>query len=311
MEFAKSENYPKPVITDPKIKQLDAASMIKMSGDAVDSLCDLHKNVKIMSGVSTDNVTMRIMTSNGFDGSYEKDDMSVGAGAILTDGDNFLQVGHGLIGSSYVGGGFNDLISTVRKYFTWGLKNVPIESGKHQVLFAPDAVNDILGIIQASVNGTSVFKKVSPFGDKVGQQVMDSRVSIFDDSTVDGLPSSMPFDDEGTPSQRTPIVENGVLKGFIADRTVAKKLGITPTGNGFRASGKFSSTSEIEAPVSTATSNMIIEPGKKNSDDILAGIKNGVLVVALMGSMMGNPLTGTLAGNIGLGFVIKDGQVTG
>ena len=159
--------------------------------------------------------------------------------------------------------------------------------------------------------GPSIYKKVSPWKDKIGEKIADEKLSIYDDGTVDGLSASSPFDCEGTPTQKTPIIEKGVLKNFIADKVTANRLGINPTGNGFKRGGGFSLENEIDGVPTTASSNNILSPGNKHSDKILAELEEGILVDGLLGTMMGNALSGMLSGNIGLGFHVKDGKVQG
>ncbi|MEZ4813060.1 MAG: TldD/PmbA family protein [Caldisericia bacterium] len=301
---------PNPAIEDDKIKKLETEKMIEMGGTLIEKLSPLHEKAKTGAGVSKDSSSMRIVTSNGFDKSYSKDEMGIYAGINLVDGDNMLSAWDVYTGCKY-DDDTTKIIANITKFFGWGLKNVPVKSGKYKVLFTPSAVGDIIGILKASWMGTSVYKGVSPWKDKVGQKIADEKLSIYDDGTIDWLEVSSPFDCEGTPAQKTAIIENGVLKSFIADKVTASRLGISPTGNGFKRGGGFDSSNNIDATPITASSNNIITPGNKKSEDILAGMDEGILVDSLLGTMMGNPLSGMLSGNIGLGFHVKDGKVLG
>ncbi len=311
IEFAgETGALPNPSIEDDKIKKLGTEEMIEMGGILVEKLKPLHEKGKIGGGVSKDSSTMRIVTSNGFDKTYSKDEMGMGAAIGVVDGENMLSCWNSIDGTTY-NDDTNSIIKRVSTFFNWGMKNVPVKSGKYKVLFTPNAVGDIIGILKASWMGTTVYKKVSPWKDKVGQKIADEKLTIYDDGTIDGLGVSSPFDCEGIPSQKTAIIEKGVLKGFIADKVTAKRLGIDPTGNGFKRGGGFDSSNNIDATPITASSNNVILPGTKKSDDILAGMDEGILVDSLLGTMMGNALSGMLSGNIGLGFHVKDGKVLG
>ncbi len=311
IEFSgKLENFPNPSIQDKKIQNLTTEQMIKMGSDAVEKLTSLHKNVKISAGTSKSRGIMRIITSNGFDASYSKDGMDFGASAGLVDGENMLTTWDSLSGTGFIEN-TDKALEWTEKAFKWGLKNVSVKSGKYKVLFTPSAVTHIIGILKASWMGPSIYKKVSPWKDKVGEKIADEKLSIYDDGTVDGLSASSPFDCEGIPTQKTAIIENGVLKNFIADKVTANRLGINPTGNGFKRGGGFSLENEIDGIPTTASSNNILSHGNKHSNEILADLDEGILVDGLLGTMMGNPLSGMLSGNIGLGFHVKDGRVIG
>ena len=297
-------------ITDNRISQMTNHDKIELGEKTVDRLSKLHNKAQVACDTSTDEMTIAIRTTNGFQDSYVKDTMGFGAGVKLVEGENMLTAYSMTSKAEYVDD-TDFMLSDVERLFKWGMKNVTAKSGKYKVLFTPSAVTHIVGILKASWSGKSVYKRISPWMNKVGDKIADEMLSIYDDATIDGLANSCPFDSEGTPTQRTPIIENGVLKGFIADRATAKKLSISPTGNGFKRSGMFGMKEAIDAIPVTASSTSVIAPGKKHSDDILAGIDEGVLVDGMLGTMMGNAFSGMLSGNIALGYYIKDGQVVG
>lgn len=77
-------------------------------------------------------------------------------------------------------------------------------------------------------------KKTSAFSDRIGQRVASELVTVVDDGTIPGRRGSLNVDDEGTPTQRTVLIERGILRGYLQDRLNARLMGMAPTGNGRR-----------------------------------------------------------------------------
>jgi TldD protein len=141
--------------------------------------------------------------------------------------------------------------------------------------------------------GMSVYK------DSLGKPVGSPLVTIVDDSTVPGKRGSFGIDDEGTPGQRTLLVENGVLRGFIHDRLSAMKEGAAPTGNGRRESYR-------HKPIPRMT-NTIILPGASTPDSVLAPVDRGLFVVKMGGGQV-NTVTGDFMFEVAEGYRIENGK---
>jgi len=311
VEFAASGgSFEKPAITNDNTRNLTTEKMIEMGKEAVDFLKPLHEKALVGAGVKKTLHKVEIATSKGFQASYERDEFSFYAGLDLTTGENFLQVGEGW-GSVQIIPSTKQLLEIVKDQFTWGLKNVPIKTGKYKVIFAPGAFFHAINVLMASFDGKNIEKGVSPFKDRLREKIFDERFTMQDDGLLSGSLASAPFDDEGTPTQTTPLVEKGVLKNFIADRRTANKIGLPATGNGFKMGAGFGLEPDVESQPSITPTTISVAGGTSDSKKIFASLDEGVFVNDLIGTMMGNPLTGMLAGNIALGFLVKGGQVQG
>ncbi|MDO8092873.1 MAG: metallopeptidase TldD-related protein, partial [Candidatus Brocadiales bacterium] len=159
-----------------------------------------------------------------------------------------------------------------------------------------------LATFEVGCNGKVVQKGASPLAGKLGEKIIDERVSIYDDSTIDYADGSFPFDGEGTPAQKTPLIENGTLKNYIYDLQTAGMMNAKSTGNGARG---FASQ---PAPGCT---NIIIEPGDMAFEDMIADMKQGLLVEQVLGGGQSNVLAGEFSVNIDLGFLIENGEIIG
>jgi len=125
------------------------------------------------------------------------------------------------------------------------------------------------------LEGDFAIKGLSVYAGKVGQKVASSLVTVVDDGTIPGKRGSFAIDDEGTPSRRTVLIENGILKGFLHSRRTAAKLGEEPTGNGRRESFR-------HLPIPRMR-NTIIAPGGDDPDEIIASVEDGIFVTDMGG----------------------------
>ncbi|NLI40269.1 MAG: TldD/PmbA family protein [Caldisericales bacterium] len=309
-DFSSQASFASPVITSKETREITVQQMVDMGKETIVAISGLHPKARAHAGVTKSHFKTEMATNNGFNGSYEKDTFSWGCYIDLTDGDNMLSCGEGFVGIKDEARK-KEKIEKLIQTFKHGQKNVKAETGKYPVMFAPSAFLHAINILLASVGGKSVERKVSPWTDKLGTKVTSDVFSLIDDGRIDFRNHSCPYDDEGTPTQRTPLIENGVLKNFLLDKRTAKKLSMKPTGNAFKKSGIFNPPPEIDNAPVISQSTIFMQPGAKPHSDILKNIKKGFYFEELIGTMMGNPLTGQLAGNVDLGFLVENGEIVG
>lgn len=150
--------------------------------------------------------------------------------------------------------------------------------------------------LEADLSGQGL----SAFSGKLGAQVASTIVSVLDDATIPGKRGSFRFDDEGTPSQRTVLVKDGILVGFMYDRLSAMREKKTPTGNGRRQSYEY-------RPIPRMT-NTFIAPGSHAPEEILKSTNSG-LFVAKMGGGQVNTVTGEFVFDVTEGYLIEGGRI--
>lgn len=143
-------------------------------------------------------------------------------------------------------------------------------------------------------NGMSVYQG------KIGQQVASPLISVLDDGTMPARRGSFAFDDEGTPSQKNTLIENGVLKGYMVDKLSAMKFDMMATGNGRRES--------FRAKPIVRMTNTYIAPGKDDPRKILADTPYGVYVKAMGGGQV-NTVTGDFVFAVTEGYLIENGKL--
>ena len=175
-------------------------------------------------------------------------------------------------------------------------------------VLAPSEGSEILyNLVAFAANGDNVNKRSSPWADKVGETVAGDNVSIVDNGQSDkGLLGSI-VDDEGVPTQKTQLIENGVLKSYFFDSYSANQLEMQSSGNGIRRiardlAGKFA------APAVCAGTTMEVKPGSKSIDDIIGEIKKGVYVEHFAWPIV-DPMSGTFSNEIRNARIIENGEL--
>lgn len=151
-----------------------------------------------------------------------------------------------------------------------------------------------------SLEADAVFKNASVFMGKMGEKVASPLLSAYDDATLTNRWGSFSYDDEGVRAARTPLIEEGVLRGFINDRKRSMRDGTDPTGNGRRQSYRF-------VPVPRMT-NTYIEKGTAGKEDIIADTPLGLYALKLGGGEV-NPVTGDFIFSVTEGYMIRGGEV--
>ncbi len=147
---------------------------------------------------------------------------------------------------------------------------------------------------------TSVAKKASVLSDKLGEKVASEVVTYIDDGTTPHGWGSQEFDDEGRPSERTVLIENGVLKSYMVDRLGSLLTGYRPTGSGRRQDYTFAPTSRMR--------NTFIAPGSTPREKLFEGIEYG-LYAADMGGGQVRPGSGEYNFAVKEGYIIRHGRI--
>ena len=151
-----------------------------------------------------------------------------------------------------------------------------------------------------SLEATSVAYGNSEFCGKLGQQIASKIVTAIDDGTIANEWGSENIDDEGNPTTKLVLIENGVLKNYMIDRLNARKMGMPVTGSARRQNYSFAPTSRMR--------NTYIAPGTDDEAEIIASCPDG-LYAKVMGGGSVNPLTGEFNFAVGEGYLIRNGKI--
>lgn len=168
------------------------------------------------------------------------------------------------------------------------LKSKKIESGTFSIVFIQPAFGSLLyyTLINA-VKADYVQRERSALKEKIGEEIASNIVTIHDNGLLEGGLQTWKFDGEGVPSQKTLVVEKGVLKNFLYDNYTANKIGVESTGNAFRGGlAPYASTPVLEA------TNFTFTQGNKSPENLISEIDNGLIVYGVQGAHSSNPESG-------------------
>ena len=182
------------------------------------------------------------------------------------------------------------------------LKAKPAPAGKFTVVISSKAGGTMIHeAVGHGLEADLANQGLSVYSGKIGQKVASELITVIDDGTMPGKYGSSGYDDEGVPTRKNILIENGVLRGFMYDLMEAMKSGEFSTGNGRRQS-------YMHVPIPRMT-NTYIAPGDTNPEEIIRDTKSGILVVKMGGGQV-NTVNGDFIFEVSEGYLIENGEVT-
>jgi PmbA protein len=177
-----------------------------------------------------------------------------------------------------------------------------LDSTKMPVILKNKLFGNIFGLMLGSnINSENNQKGRSTFVTKRGTQIFDERITCIDDGLRDNGVRTRAFDCEGHPTQKTPIIENGILKNFIYDSYRANKEQIESSGNARR---------QYYTQPQPSVNNFVLQPGKISFEDMIKDTKKGILIERTIGEWLSRPASGELNATVTHGFLIENGELT-
>ncbi len=177
-------------------------------------------------------------------------------------------------------------------YCPAGEMTVAIENGFGGVIF-----HEACG---HSLEASSVGTGRSQMCGKLGEKIAGEKVTAIDDGTIPNAWGSVNIDDEGNPTRRNVLIENGVLKGYMIDRLGSRRMGMPMTGSSRRESYLYEPTSRM--------TNTFIDNGPDKNEDIISSIEYGLYAKSMGGGSV-NPLTGAFNFSVTEGYMVRNGKI--
>jgi PmbA protein len=229
-----------------------------------------------------------VASSQGLGGEYESTSCYAYAHALAGEGDE-VQTGLGFDvgrGPATLDAGAIGTEAAVRAVAQLGA--VKPESQRCSVVLDATVAASFVSFIGGVLGADAVQRGRSPLAGRVRETVASDAFELSDDGLDPAGLGSSPFDDEGTPRRRTPLISSGKLQAYLHDAYTARRGGEEPTGNAARASYR-------SAP-SVAPSNLIVSSGDQGLDQLLATAADGVYIVDVAGLHSGvNPISGVFS----------------
>lgn len=285
---------------DPAVESYGPAAAVAEGKFAVEALRESCPKALTDVSIAASVTSVRILNTTGLDASYRSTDFRHSITAVIVGGDSILWVpegGHSGMLDIRTG----EYVRKIAELARQAEIPAPKVSGKLPVLFTATEVPNLLEAIELGVNGRRLVKGDSPLIGREGERLL-GNVTLTDDPFLPGAPGSRPFDDEGTPSRRTPLFEEGCFRSFLFDRDTAAQAGRVSTASAGRGM--------LSAPL-PGISNLVMAPGTMETDAMIRDLREGIIIHGVLGGGQSNLLAGDFALNVMLGFLVRDGEITG
>lgn len=173
------------------------------------------------------------------------------------------------------------------------------ESGTVTLVLEPRMAATLLGVVAGTLNGESVLKGRSPFADRLGGRIASPLITLVDDPTDPESLGADSHDGEGLATRRVPLIDRGVLQGFLHNTMTGRRAGVPSTASAVRG---FRSTPGVGAQA------LAVATGAGTLDELLAGVDHGVLVQSMTGLHSGvNPVSGDFSVGVE-GLMVRRGS---
>jgi len=276
-------------VFDKRVFNLSSEELINRASNMLEEAISYDKRVFVTNGnVSTAHICKAIVNSNG----VEAFDQGTAVGCYLAalareggevtspcfeyDVQRTYEINPELVGRK------------VAEMTVKALGARKIEKGVYPVIFTQVPFYQLLQYtLLSSLKADNVQRGRSALEGKIGENIASDIVTIYDDGLLAGGLQTWKFDDEGSPTRKTLVVEKGVLKSYLYDHYTAKKEGLESTGNAERGGlAPYMATPSVEA------TNFIFQPENESEDELVSEIREGLIVYYLQGAHSSNPVSG-------------------
>jgi PmbA protein len=294
-------SYPRIDIFDPNVESTPIEKMVELGEEMIALVTGHTPDILCEAMVTKDTISLKLINSRGGQASYQKSVFSLGIMGSLIRGTDMLFVGE-IQSSCHPLTQPREIAEVVINQLELAKNQASVPTRELPVILTPRGVaSALVPSLMMAFNGKTVLQGASPIGRKLGKAVFDPKLSLWDDPTIAYRPHSRPCDDEGIPSQRTPLIEKGVVSNFLYDLQTAALAKTKSTGNSSRNHG-------LPSP---APSAFTIAPGQTPFQEMVSDIKEGLVIEQLMGAEQGNILGGDFSGNVLLGYKVERGKIVG
>lgn len=299
--FPAPQSAPKVTTFDPTITELSIPRMVGIGQEIIDLILQIEPEARVNAVLTRGVQHLSLRNQAGTEISFQRSPLSSFLVISRVEGDDILLI-FDVTGTTVWEDDYLAFARRLGENLELAQKSASIQSGRMPVLFAPTGAL-VLGLpLMLGLNGKNVYTHISPMAGKIGEQLFDDKITIVDDPTLDGRFSSAPYDDEGVAHRRNVLVDKGVLQGFMYDLKTAAQSGVESTGNGSR---------QLFAPPTPSPTNLIFQAGETPLAQMVACIREGLLVENALGLGQGNVISGAFSNTLGLAFKIEEGEIVG
>lgn len=294
--------YPTVQVYDDAVERTSTEDMVHLGQSLIDRIRQHDAEVQCEGSISKRVGSVRVLNSRGADVSLRKSTFGINVeGTLIRDTDMLFVGDHD--SSCHPITDWMRLADKTIHQLELAKETATVSAGRLPVIFTSRGLSGVLLLpLSIALNGRTVLQGASPLGTRLGEQVFDRRLSVWDDPLLDFRPGSRSFDDEGVATRRLPLIEGGVVANFVYDLQSAGLAGAQSTGSASRGLGS------LPTP---GLSVVRVAPGEASFDEMVAGIDEGLVVEQMLGTGQGNVLGGEFGGNVLLGYKIERGKIVG
>ncbi|WP_026479433.1 TldD/PmbA family protein [Ahrensia sp. 13_GOM-1096m] len=241
---------------------------------------------------------MVLVTSNGFQGSYQGTRFGCSVSVIAGEGTG-MERDYDYSSRRF----YNDLDRRSEIGKSAGERAVKRLSPRKMptqtvpIIFDPRVSRGILGHLNSAINGASVARKSSFLQEKMGKQIANDKITIIDDPNIVRGQASRPFDGEGVRGEKLTMVENGVLQHWYLSTSIGRELGLPTNGRGARGG----------TSVGASSTNVWMQPGEQSPDEVIKAVGTGFYVTEVFGQGV-DMVTGEYSRGAS-GFWVENGEI--
>ena len=261
---------------------------------------------QVMASITGSWQAVRIVRPDGSHASDIRPMVRLNVSVVVSQGGRMETGSHGLGGRTTYDGMMRPFVwrgavdEALRQAMV-NLDSIDAPAGEMPVVLGPGWPGVLLHeAIGHGLEGDFNRKKTSAFSELMGKRIAAPGVTIVDDGTLPDLRGSLTIDDEGTPTGRTVLIEDGILRGYLFDRLNARLMGARPTGNGRRQS-------HAHPPIPRMTNTFMLA-GDKSREEILASVKKGLYAVNFGGGQV-DIVSGKFVFSASEAYLIEDGKI--
>ncbi|TAN58806.1 MAG: metalloprotease TldD [Rhodospirillales bacterium] len=264
------------------------------------------RTVQVMASVLGSWQAVRILRADGTESADIRPLVRLNVSVVLDQGGRMETGSHGFGGRLGFDGlldpnAWRNAVDEAIRQARVNLDSIPAPAGEMEVVLGPGWPGVLLHeAIGHGLEGDFNRKKTSAFAGLMGSRIASQGVTVVDDGTLPDLRGSITIDDEGTPSGRTVLIEDGILTGYLFDRLNARLMGQKPTGNGRRQS-------HAHPPLPRMTNTFMLA-GNHDPKEILSSVKNGIYAVNFGGGQV-DITSGKFVFSASEAYLVENGKI--
>jgi PmbA protein len=272
---------------DPEVAAFDVAAALGLARSLIEAAAQALPQATVSGGgIGLEAGCIAIASTRGVACSDRETGASAGASLVLEQGErsisaNDSDTAHRLAALDAAGAGRRaaETVASLRE------PGLPGPSGPADVILRPEAVAELVCALAVdAATGDEAMRGKTVWSGRLGQEVADRRFTLADDPTEAGAVGAVPFDDEGVPARRVPIVEEGRLRSFLFDSWDGHQHGMASTGSAVR--------SGFKGRPATGSHHLVLPGPARPLEALVAGVDHGYLVESVLGAHTANATTG-------------------